>query len=172
MNRLPIRTLPIAAASLAWSAPARAAGGGLEIFPDPLQLFVLVVLFAGLVVPVNLLVLRPILRVLDERAERIEGARQRAAQVGRQADESLARYRAEIDRARAEGERERRRLLEEARGQQAQLSAAARAEAEAEIERARAEVQTALGGAREALHRDAERLARDAVARILGRPLA
>ena len=154
-------------------APATAsAAEGLEIFPDFQQLAILIVLFAALVYPVNAWLVRPLLRVLEDREERIDGARDRAARVTERAEESLSRYRADIDTAKAEAEQQRRRLVEEARDEQTQLTRAARSEAEQRIEAARAEVGSALGQARTSLRGDAEVLARQAVERILGRAVA
>jgi F0F1-type ATP synthase membrane subunit b/b' len=169
---VPTVVLPIAAALVLVAAPAGAAEEGLSIFPDPLQLLVLIVSFAVLVVPVNALLVRPLLGTLAERGTRIEGARERAAELAREADASLARHRSALEAARAEAERERRGAVEAARGEQARLTAEARAASEREIERAREEIRDSLADARGALRRDAQVLAREAVARILGRPVS
>ena len=165
-----------AAIAVAWFvAPeaAQAAEGGLEVFPRWFtELPVLIALFAVLIVPVNAILLRPLLRVLDDRSTRIEGARSRAGEIAARADEVLGRYQATIAEARARGEREWRALVERARDEQNELTRSARAEAEDEIERARAEVGEALTAARSSLREDAEALAQAAVARILGRSLS
>jgi F-type H+-transporting ATPase subunit b len=154
-------------------APVAAAEGGLEIFPDPGQLIVLIVLFLLLILPVNVLLLRPLLKVLDERSERIDGARQRASELSERAEELLTRYRAALHEARAAAEGDDRRVLvERAREEQGTFTREARAEAERDIEQARGEVISALDDARTSLRQRAEELARDAVARILGRALA
>jgi hypothetical protein len=118
MNRrrssLPTAVLPIVAV-LALCSPAAAAEGELSIFPDGVHLAILIVAFLGLVFPVNALLVRPLLRTLEERAQRIEGARDRAAELSRQADESLARHRSAIEAAGGEAVRERRAALEAAR---------------------------------------------------------
>jgi F0F1-type ATP synthase membrane subunit b/b' len=163
----------LAAAALLLSAPpVHAAEGGLEIFPDPFQLALLIAVFVLLVVPVNAVLVRPLLRTLDERAQRIEGARSRAGELGQEADAALARHRNALDAARAAAEGERRTALEGARAEQTRLTAAARSAAELEIERARREIRSGLAEAREVLRRDTEALAREAVARILGRPVS
>lgn len=154
------------------ASPAGAAEGGLSIFPDPVQLGILIAIFALLVLPVNALVVRPVLRTLEERAQRIEGARERAAELAKQADESLARHRAALLDARMRAERERRAALDAARSEQSRLTSEVRAASEREIERARGEIRGALAEARTSLRRDAEVLAREVVARILGRPVS
>lgn len=167
----PTAVLSIVAA-LALPAPALAAEGELSIFPNGVHLAILIVGFLALVVPVNALLVRPLLRTLEERTQRIEGARDRAAELARQADESLARHRSAIEAARGAAERERRAAVEAARGEQTRLTLEARGAAEREIERARAGIRAILAEVREQLRRDTELLARQAVARILGRPVS
>jgi len=152
--------------------PALAAGGGIEILPDPWKLLALIVLFALVVVPVNRLILQPLLSVLDERAERIEGARARAASVGQEADRVLERYEAAVARAREEGEAERRRIVDEARHAETRTLARERGDAEHQLEQARDEIAKALEDARTHLRTTAEDLARQAAERVLGRRLA
>jgi F-type H+-transporting ATPase subunit b len=166
------RKILVLAVGLLMAPGTASAAGGLEIFPDFEQLAILIVLFAALVYPVNAWLIRPLLRVLEEREDRIDGARVRAARVTEQAEESLARYRADIDAAKADGEQQRRRLVEEARAEQTQLTRAARKEAEQQLEAARDEVGSALEQARASLRADAEALARQAAERILGREVA
>jgi F-type H+-transporting ATPase subunit b len=129
-------------------------------------------LFVLLILSVNALLLRPLLKVLDERSERIDGARQRASELSERAEDLLARYRAALHEARAEAESDRRVLVERAREEQVAFTRQARQEAERDIEQARGEVISALNDARSSLRQRAEELARDAVARILGRALA
>ena len=152
------------------AAPAQAASG-LVLFPDPIWLVVLIVVFAALVYPMNALLFRPVFRVLDERKERIEGSRRRAAQLQGEADELLGRYRASVRSAREETDRERRRELEAARAESATAAGAARAEAEEIIERGRADLEGWLVGARADLRASVDPLAQVAAERVLGRSL-
>jgi F0F1-type ATP synthase membrane subunit b/b' len=130
------------------------------------------VLFLLLIAPVNRLVLTPLLRVLEERAARIEGARKRAGEVGVQADGALGRYRAAVEEARKQAGELRKEALEGARGDQVRILADARRGAEAEVASARSGVASALAEARGVLRAQSEGLAREAAARVLGRPLS
>jgi F-type H+-transporting ATPase subunit b len=170
--------------AVALAAPAYAAEGSLEIFPDikdvlfePLRwpethFFQLLVLFVLLIYPVNQLVLKPLLGVLDERSARIEGARKRAGEVGAQAEAVLGRYSAAVEQARKQAEELRKGALESARSDQVKILADARSAAEREVAAARNQVSGALSGARATLRSDSEALAREAAARVLGRPLS
>ena len=144
----------------------------LTLAPDPYTLLILLVVFLMLIAPVNLLLFRPVFRVLEARRARIEGATKRAERLSEQADVAVARYERAVREARETAEGERRRRLDEARREQVSTSAAVRADAERQIEDARAEVNTALAGVRSALRAQAEELAREAAQRVLGRPLS
>jgi F-type H+-transporting ATPase subunit b len=169
---------------IALAAPAHASEGTLEIFPDivpvlfdPLRwpethFFQLIVLFVLLIFPVNQLVLKPLLGVLDDRSARIEGARKRAGEVGAEAETVLGRYRAAVELARKQAEELRKGALESARGDQARILSEARKAAESEVATARSGVASAIAGARATLRGQSEGLAREAAASVLGRPLS
>jgi len=178
MQRMIVSAALLLAVALA--APAHASEGGLQIFPDlflgvkPLEsrYVQLLVLFVLLIYPVNQLVLKPLLGVLDERTARIEGTRKRAGEIGTQAEAVLARYRAAVDQARQQAEELRKSALAGARGDQARLLSEARSAAEREVSAARSDVAGALAGARGMLRNQSEALAREAAARVLGRTLS
>jgi F-type H+-transporting ATPase subunit b len=178
------RTILAASLLLAFATPAAAAEGGLEIFPDlfkilgaganPFQshFLQLILLFLLLIAPVNRLVLTPLLRVLEERGAHIEGARKRAGEVGAQADGALARYSAAVEEARKQAGELRKEALDRARGDHVRILAEARRGAEAEVAQARSGMASALAEARSVLRAQSEGLAREAAARVLGRPLS
>lgn len=153
------------------AAPAQAAEE-LNLFPDGGLMLILLVGFIVLVFPVNALIFKPLFRVLEERNDRIAGARARAAQFEGDADELLGRYRAAIAEVREAAERDRRSQLETARGEQAELADEARSEAERVLAAGRGDLHNWLGDARETLRNDAEPLARMAAERVLGRRLS
>ena len=166
------RALAVLLAGVSASAPAWAAEGDLVLVPDPRMLAVLLLLFLLMVPPVNALLLRPLLRVLDERESRIAGTRQRANKVAADADEILARYEQAVRDVRDEAERDRKQRLLAARSETAAQTAAARSAAEQDMNRARGEIAEALAEARQSLRPHAEGLARAAAARVIGRPLS
>ena len=122
-NRRPVRAaLVLAAIAFAFAVPAFAAGE-LVLIPDA-ELFgvfglgdgigMLWVMLAGFVVlifPLNALMFQPIFRALDERDERIQGARDRSAQLQSEADDVLDRYETAIRDARSESESQRQTQL-------------------------------------------------------------
>lgn len=167
-----LRALALALPALGLAAPASAAGDSLEIFPELPVTVLLIVIFTLLVWPANRLVWAPVLKVIDERRERIEGARTRAAELGGEADVVLARYEEAVGRARAGAESTRREALDKVRRESSEVGSLARGQAEEEVARARSEVASALEQARAELRGQAEALAREAATQVLGRPLS
>ncbi len=168
-----IAVLITISASLLLAATPALASSKLELVPDFFgKLPIMLIGFVALIFPLNALLFQPIFRVLDERAERIAGARERSEKLQRDADEVLIRYEAAIREARLDSESARQAKLEIVRGEQAELTAAARGEAEREIESARGEMNQAIAEARASLRASAEGLAQAAAARVLGRTLS
>jgi len=147
-------------------------GHGLVLVPDWFgKLPALILLFGVLIAPVNALVIKPLLRVLDERDARIGGTRAKAERLERDAAEILARYENAVRETRDEGERARRALLSEVRSEVQREVAAARSEAETRLEGVRGEIAASLDSARGALRGQAQELAREAATQVLGRAL-
>lgn len=161
----------VAFGSITLADPALAADE-LVLIPDPQLLLIMLVGFALLVFPLNALLFKPVFAALDARAERIEGARTRSAQLQREADSVLERYESSIREARIESEARRQAALERARQEQSEVTAATRQETEAELQRARAELDQSLESARATLRAQAEELAQSAAEQVLGRTIS
>lgn len=173
-----------AALLVAGAAQSAAAAESLVLIPDYRlfglfggdggvgTLWIMVAAFAVLVFPLNTLIFQPILRALAARDEKIQGARDRSAQLEGEADEVLARYENAIREARSESESARQTQIASARDEQTSLTTAARADAEQELERARGELNQSLEEARATLRASADDLATAAAESILGRTLS
>ena len=166
-----LRRIALGVAVSLTATSAQAAEGGLQLVPDWTTLVALVVAFSVLVFPLNALLLKPVLKALDERDERIAGTRAKASRLSAEAQQVIERYEAAIREAREESELTRRSKLDEARASMLETTAAARSTAESDLERARAELASTVDDARETLRGQANDLARAAAAQVLGRPL-
>jgi F-type H+-transporting ATPase subunit b len=154
------------------SRGASASGDNLVLVPQLVdRMLPLAVLFCLLVIPVNRLIFKPLFRALDDRADRIAGARSRAERLEREADEILERYERSVREARAEAEAERRAHLERARAESLDDTGGVRSEADLEVARARRALAESLEAARATLRAEARVLAREAAARVLGRAI-
>jgi len=135
-------------------------------------LWIMLIAFGLLVIPLNALIFQPIFRALDARAERIQGARARSEHLQREADSILERYESAVREVRGEAEAARQVEIGRAREEQVALTSQAKLEAEAQIESARAELTRSLESARASLRASAEDLARAAAEQVLGRALS
>jgi F-type H+-transporting ATPase subunit b len=159
-------------ATFAMTATPALAADALVLEPDFPLILGLIVGFVVLMFPANQLIFKPIFQALDERDERIQGARSRAGQIQRDADGVLSDYETRIREARADADSARKEQIAAARSEQAQVTATARSEAEARIEQARATLAGDLETAREQMRSSAQELARSAAEQILGRSLS
>lgn len=157
---------------LVMSASPALASENLNLQPDLPVLGGLLVGFVLLILPANQLIFKPIFRALDERKSRIDGARNRARQIERDADNVLADYEARIRETRAEADEARKEQIKAARDEHAALTTAARAEAEGQIDRARQTLAADLVSAREATRAGVRDLSRAAAEQILGRSIS
>ena len=135
------------------------------------NLVILLLLFPAMLPFVNAFVLKPLLRVLDEREARTTGTRAKAEKLEQDAAAILLRYESAVRATRDESERGRRGLLTEVRSETQREIAAARGDAEARLESARGEITSALASARAGLRAEAQELARQAASQVLGRAL-
>ena len=154
------------------ASPAWGADTNLVLIPDWTGILpLLLALFVLLMFPANALLFKPIFRVLDERENRTTGTRKRADKIMQDARETLAKYEQAVRDVREESERDRKSHIATARTENAALTASAREQAQAEAERAGLELAQALEQSRVIMREQAESIATEAAARVLGRPL-
>ena len=110
----------------------------------------------------NSLVFQPILRIIDQRATAVRGARELADSAAQKATAAAAEYDQKLNGARAEVYRQMDDMRKQA-------LASTRATVEQELKTATARVQQESDEARAALDRDAANLAGAIVSRVLGR---
>lgn len=130
-----------------------------------LQLAIFFALFAIL----HGLLFKPVLAVLDERDEAIDGARRAARELEARAEEKLETFEAEMKKVRAEAAAERERLRQDGLALERELLARSRAEAEEILESGRAELGRRAAEVRRALAEMVPTLASEIADRLLGR---
>jgi len=117
----------------------------------------------------NSLVFQPILRIIDQRAAAVRGAKELADSASQKATAAAAEYDQKLNTARAEVYRQMDDMRKAALDKRAELLASTRATVEQELRAATARVQQESQEARVALDRDATTLAGAIVSRVLGR---
>ncbi|MBU1228817.1 MAG: ATP synthase F0 subunit B [Proteobacteria bacterium] len=120
------------------------------------------------IVGLNLLLIRPIRDMIQERNTLM------ADQVGKiegfnsSAEEKLKSYQAAIDAARQEGLEVRKLMRAEGTGEEQQIMAAAGKEVSTTLKAAHEDIAAQVAGAKQALFADVEKFAQKATAKILG----
>ena len=117
----------------------------------------------------NTLVFKPILRIIEERAGAVRGARELAESSAQKAAAASAEYDKKLNTARAEVYQQMDEMRKAALDKRAELLASTRATVEQELRTATKRVQQESAEARAALDRDASSLAGAIVSRVLGR---
>ncbi len=135
-------------------------------------LIIQLVNFLVLMVLLDRILFRPMLRVLQERQERTEGRRRQAETLEAEAESIWADYQAKIREAKAEADRVRTQLIHEAEARRQKLLADAAAEAETQLAKIRAQVRAEADEARKVLEADARTLAQELAERLLERRVA
>jgi F-type H+-transporting ATPase subunit b len=136
-----------------------------------LAFFVQVVNFGILVLILNIFLYKPIRKVLADRRQVIDGARDKAAAVDLEVQEKMAQYEARLRDAKAEAADRRAESLKQAQLEETSLLDKARAEATVSLGSIRDRVAKEAADARVLLKQQAELLSVDISEKILGRSL-
>ena len=127
--------------------------------------------FGILVLVLNVFLYKPIRKVLAERRQLIDGAREKAASVDLEVQEKMAQYEARLREAKAEAGASRAESLKQAQQEETAVLEKARKESSESLASIRDKVAKEAADARELLKKQAEALSGDICEKILGRSL-
>ena len=161
----PMLWLGAAAARAAEAAAGHEEPGLLDI--DPATFLWQIVLFVALFAVLAIFVWPRILEALQGREERMRSDLLRAEASGREADETLAKYKAQL----AEAQRESQRIVEIARKEAERAAAEVKAEAQRDIQNTRERLETEIRSAKEAAVADIYARSADIATQIAGKIL-
>jgi F-type H+-transporting ATPase subunit b len=130
-----------------------------------------VVNFGILVLVLNIFLFKPIRKVLADRRQVIDGAREKAAAVDLEVQEKMALYEVRLHDAKADATARRSENLKQAQAEETSVLEKARAEATASLGTIRDRVAKEAADARVLLKQQAELLSVDISEKILGRSL-
>jgi F-type H+-transporting ATPase subunit b len=133
--------------------------------------FIQIVNFGILVLVLNIFLFKPIRKVLADRRQVVDGAREKAAAVDLEVQEKMAQYEARLRDAKAEAGVRRAESLKQAQAEETTVLEKARAEATASLGSIRDRVAKEASEARVLLKQQAEILSIDISEKILGRSL-
>lgn len=145
-----------------------------QTYPDlqglnPSHLVFMMIPFWITVVVVSKLAIKPLIRVMEEREKRTQGARAEAADYEAKFNEKLAAYEARLAETRQKAADERGRLRAATALEVDKLLGAAREDAAKAVDQVRAAIDVERTKAREDLKNQAEALASELAAKALGR---
>jgi len=136
-----------------------------------LAFFVQLVNFGILILVLNIFLYKPIRKVLADRRQVVDGARDKAAAVDLEVQEKMALYEVRLREAKAEASERRAASLKQAQAEETALLEKARSEATASLGSIRDRVAKEAADARVLLKQQAELLSGDICEKILGRSL-
>lgn len=129
-------------------------------------------LFLLLLVLLTQILLKPFMRVIDDRHERIYGRKAEVGRLDRLADENRTAYQARIHEARVAARRERESIRSDANEEARRMLAEVRGEIAEKLNATRDEVRQLESSARADLAADTEAMARQLVSKIIGREVS
>lgn len=127
--------------------------------------------FGILVLVLNVFLFKPIRKVLADRRQVIDSAREKTVSVDAEVQSKMTQYEARLHEAKAEAGARRAESLKVAQAEEAALLEKARKQASNSLASIRERVAKEAGEARELLKKQAEVLSGDICEKILGRSL-
>jgi F-type H+-transporting ATPase subunit b len=131
-----------------------------------------IVLFVLLFLVLKPVLFDPMLRLIEEREKRIDGAKSEAKQMYAEADAKMAKYEEELSAVKREAGAERDRLRAEGAKEEAIILAKVRGETTKLVEEGRTRIGNESAVLRTELDGQAQQLAREIVTRVLGREVS
>ena len=127
--------------------------------------------FIILLIVLNKMLYRPLLKVLAERREAIDGSHARAKDLAADIDEKMQRYQQQLSEAKKVANEERGSLKKAASAEEAALLAEAQGKASARMLSIKAKVTEEAAAASKTLKSEAKALAGQIASKVLGRKL-
>ncbi len=143
-------------------------GGGVTVTPDSSAL-IQIVNFVLLIWVLNILLYKPIRKILVQRKEKIDGLELSIATSNKNAVEKDEAFSAGIKEARARGFKEKEALMQQAADEEKKIIADINSKAQAELAEIRNKIVNEAEVARESLQKEVDNFANQICQKILGR---
>jgi F-type H+-transporting ATPase subunit b len=143
-------------------------GGGVTVIPD-WSVSIQIVNYLFLIFALNLLLYRPIRRVLKERRDKTQGMEQSIQGADQSVLEKEAAFAKAIKDARARGLKAKEAMIQEAAAEERRLIDGINAKSQADLEEMRRKIQADAARARHSLQQDIGAFAEQITQKILGR---
>jgi F0F1-type ATP synthase membrane subunit b/b' len=129
-------------------------------------------LFLFVLVSLTGILIRPFLRIVEERHQKIHGTKSEVDRLERLATENQTAYVARVREARLAAKQEVDALRSAGNEEKRKLLAQVRAEIAAALNKTRDEIRTSEDKARDALQKESDALARQLVSKLAGREVS
>jgi F-type H+-transporting ATPase subunit b len=134
-----------------------------------ITLLIQIAIFLTLMILLNQILFKPMVRVLENRKAWTEGRRKAAAEAEAEAEGIWSEYQKRLQDARADADRVKSELVRQGEAERQKIVDAAAAQAEKTVGEVRAQVRAEVQEARKVLEVEARTLAAAAAQTILGR---
>jgi F-type H+-transporting ATPase subunit b len=161
-----ILTLGVASVAL-----ASGEGGGVTVVPD-WTVGIQIVNFLFLIFVLNLLLFRPIRKILQQRREKIKGMESAIENAGKSVQEKESAFERAIRDARSKGLKEKEALVKQAEEEERRQVEAISSKAQAELEEMRRKIAADAERTRHSLQQQIGAFANDIAQKILGRTVS
>jgi len=128
--------------------------------------------FIILLLILNKILYRPLLKIIAERSDKIAGLYAGAKDLEAGIDEKMQRYQQQLNDAKFQANEERNKLKQAASEEEVKLLTEARGKASSRLEKIKSQVAVEAGEASKILQTEAGALAEQITTKILGRELA
>ena len=152
----------------ALGASGESGGGGVTVTPDSSAL-IQIINFVFLIWVLNILLYRPIRKILAQRKEKIDGLELSIETSDKDALEKDKAFSAGIKEARTRGFKEKEALMQQATDEEKKILAEINSKAQAELAEIREKVKNEAEVARQALQKEVDSFADQICQKILGR---
>lgn len=127
--------------------------------------------FVVLMLALNIILYRPLRRVMQQRKETVDGSYRKAKSLEGAIDEKMAHYQEQLQQAKLKGNQEKNELRSQAHAEEGAILSAARATATDYMDSIKVKVAGEADRARQALKAETEALAARIASKVLGRGL-
>jgi F-type H+-transporting ATPase subunit b len=155
-------------ASLSSGTSEESGGGGIAVVPDG-SLVIQIANFLLIIWILNLILYRPIRKILRQRKEKIEGLELRIETYKEDAQKKDDAFASGLQEARTKGLKEKETLLQAAAEDEKQIIASVNAEAQAELAEIRKKIKEDAEAVSASLQEKVDEFADDICQKILGR---
>jgi len=131
--------------------------------------FVQLINFLVLVAILNWLLVRPAMKIINERRNRVEGSNEETRLLLEEVEKNTAEYQQRLSEARILANSEKEKLRQEGSQQEAEIVRKAREEARIMLEKMKSSIERESLDAKNTMRNEIEALSRDIAEKVLGR---